>query len=205
MTLYFFINCVMKEYYETGKMNHECDPNHEINGRTKHNDSKMAKKLRECLLNEAGSQRADDNILLYNELLFIAKSLDEETPRRFMSQNKISYLNLVSFHYFHENNPVILLKRLLVTADVNMIYIKRILNYPMFRGWVTLKAYIRDYKTHIMMEAKQRKFFETELFIIFKAELYCNGLISHFYLHELAEEKPKRKLSIESMIKFFEG
>jgi hypothetical protein len=135
MGLYFFIIHVLKKYRRTRAVNRE----YKLKKIAQTNELFIANQLLTEILKESYSQRAINNQLLYNELLYIAKKLIQDAKYGvLMDHHNLYYLNLVSESYFLENDPVILLQRLLVRQDINYKFISRIVNYPEFREWVTV-------------------------------------------------------------------
>ena len=198
MTLYFFVNHLLRRYLrkklnpynKSIKYEFEEDDslflNHEFFFT---NDKEISKELSRLILKESFKQKDENMRFIYNELLYanknVTKLVDKEINLNF---SNLKYLFQVSKVYFLEENIVVLLDKLIKDPKNNFILIKRILRYSPFRDWITLKSYLSNYNNYISM--KECNYYNHEIYHIYVMELYQSELFSYLEIKpyiELAE------------------
>lgn len=160
------------------------------------------KELSRKILAESSSEKSNYQMILYNELIYANKKLH----KKIINGNKLTcvntrYLFLVSKHYFLDNHPVVLLSDIMRDQKFFFNEIKRIITYPLFRDWITMRTQVINLKSYCLSNAENICFHMTELYGIFLMELYqsdCIDLVREYVNIEIIpiEEKKKTRLQI---------
>lgn len=142
-------------------------------------DVQIVKSLSRIVLAESSKIKSTQQQILYNELLFINKNLNKKIVKE---KNKLTwantrYLFLVVNHYLLENHVSVLLSDLMKDQIFFFSNIKRIINYPIFRDWVTMRTQINNKKNLCLEDANDKQFYMTQLYAIFIMELYQSNFI----------------------------
>lgn len=235
MSLYFFVNYLVREYmnraknqqsypWETNNLKKKVDvitrfpewhayrndmhitsieeTNGIRNGMSKiTSDNQLSKELSRLILLDANETGISDNKrYLYCELLFINGEINNMVNNKICLKPKnLRYLFIVYYHYVLDNPLVLLIRDLMRDQEFFMRRIKRIFDYPCFREWVTIRNQLKEYKTYSIFESHHTKWNKTELFNIFKCELYQSGQIKQFNnklkTYEIIDSNRKRSLS----------
>lgn len=143
-------------------------------------------ELSKLIVLEKFTERASNSFLLYNELVHISDKINGrvKNDKGKVNIRHIKYLFTVFRHYFLENHPINLLNSLMKHQSFYIYEIKRFIQYPMFREWISIKSYIDNYKTAISIEVKTHKFDKTEFYRIYVMELHQSGLLLNINEHK---------------------
>lgn len=213
MTLYFFVNYLVREYMNRYPKINIClfnlpkktdvitifpewesykddshirsieETNEIINGRSKiTNDIELTSELSKLILLEANESGISENKrFLYCELLYINREINDLVKYKHKLKPKhLRYLFIVYYHYVLDNPLVMLARDLMVDQEFYMCQIKRIFNYPCFRGWVDIREELKQYRTYSAYEAHSTIWYETSLYECFRTEVYSRSLTMHF-------------------------
>lgn len=198
MSLYFFVNFLVREYinhgsiYSLSKSNIQPEWSVHVNdmhsiGLDKPNvnhgsskitsDHQLANKLSHLILLDANDTSASDNKrYLYCELLFINKEINRMVHNKVkLTSSNLRYLFIVYYHYTLDNPLVILIRDLMMDQKFFIRNIKRIFNYPCFNDWLSIHNKLKSTPIHL-----NNKLNETELLNCFIYELYRTKQIAHF-------------------------
>lgn len=170
MSLFFFINHILNDYIENGKINRKyltdyCDniPFIAIN-------VFFMEKLKDLIMLEWGSDQCKRNCLLFSEIVYVSHSLLDETNRtNKINKNKYYYFKRVSYHYFQENNHICLLHDVINSKTICKNIILHLLSYKEFNEMITLKKYLE----------KDKNLERDVLLVVYVAELYQTELLKY--------------------------
>lgn len=217
MSLYFFINHVVRRYVAKNNRSKVNFPelssmdeseraiikdtliDHSLDLDIHETDRSICIKISSEINKESyKTDRTDYQKILFNELRHINKRLTNECVKGSgkLTWNNTRYLFLLVKAYSHNENPVILLNILMRDQAFFRLSIKRIVDYPMFRDWITLRNYITNFKSNIIDTSYDTPFYMTELYTIFLMELHQSSMIRLVASKVNMKSLPKRQLSI---------
>lgn len=179
--LFFFINHVMKEFIEKGKVNEEYIKTSSSYGRSCDDTLYISTELISLIFFEWGLPLCINNLMLFSEMVNIATIIQTDTKKKgIIPIRKYNYLVLVSKHLFLENNPVCLIHELMQNCIPNKRIIRSLLEYKEFSEWITLKSYLDSSKID-----------RDAMINVYIAELYQSGLVRNVDISSLLEQKRK--------------
>jgi hypothetical protein len=165
-----FINNSFTRYVNEAKMAHS---NGTFSSSTHEKDYDTIRKLHELVHNEKAVRNPSFKPLLFNEILTTTNKLYKTVciQRKKLSIKQAQYL-IVSCKYYFKGNHLNLLFDLMKKGEKNITMVKRIITYPEFRNWITMRDYISNYYRYIKMSAEDQKDFRDDIFrTIFELEI----------------------------------
>lgn len=198
MSLYFFINHIVRSYINRGnpgpiypemssltreeKNMFRILPTIDYKWYRIQSDRQLSTELSiNILANFNKYEKLDNKKYFYCELMYIAEEISKMVYKgERLTPESLRYLFLV-YHHYSLNSPLVyLLYDLMRDQKFFLRRIIRVLNYPFFREWITLRTQVNDYKYYCLLDASRTKWYKTDLFDCFKHELQQSGEIAHF-------------------------
>lgn len=189
MDLYLFYTKKMSKYTQDG--NFTCDLKNDFNF-TFRSNGKINIKTR-AILNDRivlgifiqlfkeeklsiNAQKDMNSQLLINEIAYTCIRLRRDLNTGLMKTINISYLGKVLYCYVKQLHIVNLLDMMIYNIKKFYPLFKRVLLYPVFRDWVSLRSFIENYRTYIITNKENYK--SSELYMIYQLELQRSNLIN---------------------------
>lgn len=177
MDLYLFYKKKMSKYCQDGIF--ELNSNTKIRQRTMVNDRIVLDLFKELFKEEKlsfQSQKDMNNQILINEINHVCNRLNRDLKISLMKTTNIIYLGKVLYCYVKQLHVVNLLQMMVTNIRKYYVFFKRVLLYPVFRDWVSLRSFIEEYKTYILTNTTKFNYEESEFYLLYKLELQRSGL-----------------------------
>lgn len=136
-------------------------------------DHDVVRKLHALVHNEKAVRNPSFKPLLFNEILTTTNKLYKTVciQGKKLPIKQAQYL-IASCRYYSKGSHLNLLFDLMMKGEKNITFVKRIITYPEFRNWITMRDYISNYYSYIKMSAERYKDFRDDVFrTIFELEI----------------------------------
>lgn len=150
------------------------------------------KELSRLILEESFNKKSKECEYLYNELLYLNRKLNKIVNKNNLNLNKQNtrYLFILIRHYFLSNHLLKVLNDLMKNQLFFLSDINRILKYPQFKEWVSMKTYLTNHSNNCLVESKEYPYYNTELYQIYIMEIYQSKYLG--IIENLIIDIPKR-------------
>lgn len=135
-------------------------------------DQNIIRILYKIICDEDSVRNKFHKSLLFNEILSISEKLYNTVCIRGMKiPIKQALYLIISCRYYLRGNHLSFLNFLMKNGEKNIKYVKRVISYPEFRDWITMRDYIDNYYNNIKQKSSTQDFRDDEFRMIFELEI----------------------------------